>query len=285
MTPATDRAHVRRFRGLAPAAAGCRASRKLDQTHSDLPKSAKGRASSGFTASVPVWFHVVTDGETGELSDARDRGPDPRAQHDVRRRRGRRRHRLQLRAGRRDAHRRRRLVLREPGRRQRADDEVRRCAAAGPRRSTCTRRPPATTSAGPTCRTSSRSRARSTLDGVVVDWESFLGTSDTYEDQYDQGETTTHEVGSLAEPRAHVLRRLQRQGRLRRGHAAGEDRDERLPRGQGHVHGARRGPDPQLHGLLVRRLLHGVHRGPGSADGRRLAALPSSLAATPVPVR
>jgi hypothetical protein len=33
------------------------------------------------------------------------------------------------------------------------------------------------------------------LDGVVVDWESMLGTSPRYAGQYDQGETGTHEVG------------------------------------------------------------------------------------------
>jgi hypothetical protein len=33
------------------------------------------------------------------------------------------------------------------------------------------------------------------LDGVVVDWESMLGTSTTYAGHYDQGETGTHEVG------------------------------------------------------------------------------------------
>jgi Pregnancy-associated plasma protein-A len=33
------------------------------------------------------------------------------------------------------------------------------------------------------------------LDGVVIDWESLLGTSDRYAGAYDQGETATHEVG------------------------------------------------------------------------------------------
>ena len=33
------------------------------------------------------------------------------------------------------------------------------------------------------------------LDGIVVDWESMLGTSDRYAGQYDRGETATHEVG------------------------------------------------------------------------------------------
>ena len=33
------------------------------------------------------------------------------------------------------------------------------------------------------------------LDGVVIDWESLKGASDTYAGRYDQGETATHEVG------------------------------------------------------------------------------------------
>jgi hypothetical protein len=33
------------------------------------------------------------------------------------------------------------------------------------------------------------------LDGIVVDWESMLGTSTRYAGRYDQGETATHEVG------------------------------------------------------------------------------------------
>ena len=33
------------------------------------------------------------------------------------------------------------------------------------------------------------------LDGVVIDWESLRGVSDTYAGRYDQGETATHEVG------------------------------------------------------------------------------------------
>jgi Pregnancy-associated plasma protein-A len=33
------------------------------------------------------------------------------------------------------------------------------------------------------------------LDGIVVDWESMPGTSTRYEDRFDQGETATHEAG------------------------------------------------------------------------------------------
>jgi hypothetical protein len=38
-------------------------------------------------------------------------------------------------------------------------------------------------------------QGNSYLDGIVVDWESMLGTSDRYAGQYDQGETATHEAG------------------------------------------------------------------------------------------
>jgi hypothetical protein len=38
-------------------------------------------------------------------------------------------------------------------------------------------------------------KGNSYLDGIVVDWESMLGTSNRYAGRYDQGETATHEVG------------------------------------------------------------------------------------------
>ena len=40
----------------------------LDQTAADLPASAKGKAGPSFRASVPVYFHVVTDGSIGSLT-------------------------------------------------------------------------------------------------------------------------------------------------------------------------------------------------------------------------
>ena len=47
--------------------------------------------------------------------------------------------------------------------------------------------------------------------------------------------------------------------------------DVRLPRGPGHVPGAGPRPDPQLHGLLVRLLLHAVHAGSGHAHAGSVA--------------
>jgi hypothetical protein len=54
----------------AGGAAGRGAVREPDlgQVHEDLPASAKGRAGKRFSATVPVYFHVVTDGTTGALT-------------------------------------------------------------------------------------------------------------------------------------------------------------------------------------------------------------------------
>jgi len=38
------------------------------QSHKDMPKHAKGAAPTSLTATVPVWFHVVTNGSLGNLT-------------------------------------------------------------------------------------------------------------------------------------------------------------------------------------------------------------------------
>jgi hypothetical protein len=40
----------------------------LGQVHDDMPSSAKGKAGKNFAATVPVYFHVVTDGSLGALT-------------------------------------------------------------------------------------------------------------------------------------------------------------------------------------------------------------------------
>jgi hypothetical protein len=40
------------------------------QVHADLPARAKGKAPANFTATVPVYFHVITDGPTGNLTNS-----------------------------------------------------------------------------------------------------------------------------------------------------------------------------------------------------------------------
>jgi hypothetical protein len=41
---------------------------ELGQVIGDLPVAAKGKARNGFRATVPVYFHVITDGATGNVS-------------------------------------------------------------------------------------------------------------------------------------------------------------------------------------------------------------------------
>ena len=46
----------------------------LGQVPKALPASAKGKAGTGFAASVPVYVHVITDGSAGALTDSQIRG-------------------------------------------------------------------------------------------------------------------------------------------------------------------------------------------------------------------
>ena len=44
--------------------------KELDQTHADMPASAKGKASANLSVTVPVFFHVITDGSIGNLTSS-----------------------------------------------------------------------------------------------------------------------------------------------------------------------------------------------------------------------
>ena len=47
---------------------GVQREKDLGQAHVDLPARAKGRAPAGFSASIPVYFHVITNGTEGSLT-------------------------------------------------------------------------------------------------------------------------------------------------------------------------------------------------------------------------
>ena len=166
----------------------------LGQTSRDLPSSAKGKAGPAFKATVPVYFHVVTDGATGALS-ARQITDQITVLNKT-------------------------FAGQEGGARTgfsftlagvtRTNNAA--WFHAGPggndessMKATLRRGGPDalnlySTTAGaylgwaylPDIVTKP---GQLHLDGVVVDWASMLGTSTAYADRYDQGETATHEVG------------------------------------------------------------------------------------------
>ena len=166
----------------------------LEQVHADMPAAAKGRAGKGFKATVPVYFHVVTDGATGALTNAQIQG-----QIDVLN--------TTFAGGEGGANTGFRFTLAGITRTDNADWFY--ANPGGTNEHTMKRTlkrggdnalnlysttagdylgwaylPDITTKPG-----------QAYLDGVVFDWESIPGTSATYAGKYDQGETATHEVG------------------------------------------------------------------------------------------
>ena len=95
--------------------------------------------------------------------------------------------------------------------------------------------------------------AQAYLDGIVIDWRTAPHVSDEYENEFDEGDTLTHEAGhwlisstrSTASATSRATSSTTRRRRSRRARAA---RKTTTP--------ARRQPgldsDPQLHGLLRR---------------------------------
>jgi hypothetical protein len=163
------------------------------QVHKDLPASAKGKAGTDFTATVPVYFHVVTDGAIGGLTR-----PQIAAQIRV----------LNVTFGGGEGGANTGFTFELVGVTRTdnakwfyasiggAEHAMKKALRQGGRNALNIY----STTAGPYLGWAYLpsildSQSQAYLDGVVIDWESWLGTSDRYEGQYDQGETGTHEVG------------------------------------------------------------------------------------------
>ena len=167
---------------------------ELGQVHEDLPASAKDRAAKRFKATVPVYFHVVTDGDDRERHRRADRGADRRPQHTFAGGEGGAATGFSFtlagvtrtdNAG---------WFYANPGgtNEHSMKQTLHRGGANALNLYSTTAGdylgwaylPDITTKPG-----------QAYLDGVVIDWESIPGTSTTYAGRYDQGETATHEVG------------------------------------------------------------------------------------------
>jgi hypothetical protein len=166
----------------------------LGQDHAELPATAKGKAGKNFRQSVPVWFHVVSDGAIGNISDT-----IIREQMNV----------LNLafagfyggaNTG---------FSFRLAGV-TRTDNAAWHYAGIGGNdgytmKRTLHRGGPETlnlyaTTAGPYLGWAYlpdivTKPGQAFLDGIVVDWESMPGASTRYAGEYDLGQTATHEAG------------------------------------------------------------------------------------------
>ncbi len=164
----------------------------LGEVHDDLPASAKGKAGKRFKASVPVYFHVVTDGSLGAVTDAQIS-----AQMDVLNR--------TFAGGEGGANSGFTFRLVAVDRTDNAEwyygsFQEERAMKRALRRGGADALNLYSTTAGdylgwaylPDIVTKP---GRAYLDGVVFDWESMPGTSTTYAGRYDEGKTVTHEVG------------------------------------------------------------------------------------------
>jgi Pregnancy-associated plasma protein-A len=166
----------------------------LGEVHADLPSSAKGRAGPNFKASVPVYFHVVTDGATGSLTDTQIA-----AQMDV----------LNVTFAGGEGGARTGFSFRLAGVTRTANADWFYSGPGGTNEHTMKRTLRQggnnalnlySTTAGaylgwaylPEIVTKP---GQAYLDGIVVDWESMPGTSTAYAGRFDQGETATHEAG------------------------------------------------------------------------------------------
>ena len=163
------------------------------QVHTDLPAAAQGVAGANFSATVPVWFHVVTDGTTGNLTRSQiltqiralnntfgggEGGADSGFTFEL--------------AG----------ITRTDNAKWfnssigGAEHDMKRTLRRGDEGTLNIY----STTAGPYLGWAylpsiTDSPSQLYFDGVVVDWESWKGTSTRYAGQFDQGETGTHEVG------------------------------------------------------------------------------------------
>jgi hypothetical protein len=164
----------------------------LAQATRNLPAHAIGAAPSDFAASVPVYFHVITDGTLGNVSDraiARqirvlnvtfgggEGGFDAGFTFDLA---GVTRTDnawwYASRAG--GAERDMKKTLKQGG-----DDALNVYSTSGGAYLGWAYLPEITDT------------NQSYLDGIVIDWRSMQGVSDAYADRYDEGETLTHEAG------------------------------------------------------------------------------------------
>ena len=180
-------------RGGFPDSRGTIREKDTGQVVHDMPASAKGQAPAAMTVSVPIFFHVITSGTTGNLTDAAAPGPghpDEQCLQRLLRRRRTRASRSSL-AG----------VNRTNnatwyGSKGAGSEHAMKTALKTGGDNTMN---VYTTSGGGylgyAYLPEITNTAQAYLDGIVIDWKTVPGASSEYADLYDQGDTLVHEAG------------------------------------------------------------------------------------------
>jgi hypothetical protein len=166
--------------------------KELVQNHRDLPASAKGRAPADFSVTVPVWFHVVTDGALGNLTSKQinaqigvlnttfgggEGGSDTGFGFTL--------------AGVTRTDNATWYASRSGG----AEHAMKQALKQGGDNTMNVYSTSAGAYLGWAYLPEITDTAQRYLDGIVISWETVPGASDTFEGRYDLGETLTHEVG------------------------------------------------------------------------------------------
>ena len=240
----------------------------------DLPARAKGKAPANLSATVPVWFHVITDGSIGNLTSQQinaqiavlndgfgggEGGDDSGFSFSL--------------AGVTRTDNAGWYASRSAG----AEHEMKKALKRGDDSTLNVY----TTSAGDflgwAYLPEITDTAQAYLDGIVIDWDTVPGASDNWAGQFDEGDTLTHEAGHWLNLEHTFFGHCNKSGDFVDDTPPQKKPSSGCPEGNDTCPSAGFRPDPQLHGLLGRRLHHGVHTRADAAHGRRLAVLPGVL--------
>ena len=162
--------------------------KELVQTHNDLPPRAQGKAPTNLSVTVPVWFHVVTDGSLGNLTDrqidaqidvlnSEFGGSDTGFAFDL--------------AGVTRSNNSVWYASKSGG----AEHDMKVALKTGSDGTLNVYSTSAGAFLGWAYLPEITDTAQAYLDGVVFSWETVPGASDTYAGRYDEGMTLVHEVG------------------------------------------------------------------------------------------
>jgi len=163
----------------------------LGQVATDLPASAKGRARSDFSATVDVYFHVITNGSTGDLTTAQINEQMRVLNKTYGGQEGGAYTGFTFRLAGVDRTDNARWYGAKPG----AEHDFKKALKRGDDGDLNVYTTSGYVYLGWAYYPSVTDTNQDYLDGIVIDWRTVPGASDAYAGAYDLGETLTHEAG------------------------------------------------------------------------------------------